>query len=195
MSNSKLVTYTKISPNKTVNRNHKIDTITIHHMAGNCSIEACGEIFANKRTQASSNYGIGSDGRIAMYVEEKDRSWCSSSPSNDHRAITIEVANIGSAAQGWPISKKAYRSLIKLLVDICERNDIPKLLWKNNKKLIGKVSKQNMTVHCWFKDKVCPGPYLMKHMKKIAKEVNAELKANKAKKRTTKKTVTKKAVE
>ena len=39
-TNSSLVCYTRISPNKTVNRNHAIDTITIHCMAGNLSIES-----------------------------------------------------------------------------------------------------------------------------------------------------------
>ena len=139
MSNSSLVSYTRISPNKTTPRNHKIDTITIHCMAGDLSVESCGNLFAKSSRQASSNYGIGSDGRIAMYVEEKDRSWCSSNKSNDHRAITIEVANDGGAETGWHISDKAYNALIALLVDICKRNDIKKLLWKADKSLIGKV--------------------------------------------------------
>ena len=93
MSNSKLVDYTKISPNKTSPRNHKIDTITIHCVVGQCSVETLGNVFAPTSRRASSNYGIGYDGRIGMYVEEKDRSWCSSSASNDNRAITIEVAS------------------------------------------------------------------------------------------------------
>lgn len=172
MSNSSLVSYTRISPNKTTPRNHKIDTITIHCMAGDLSVESCGNLFAKSSRQASSNYGIGSDGRIAMYVEEKDRSWCSSNKSNDHRAITIEVANDGGAATGWHISDKAYNALIALLVDICKRNDIKKLLWKADKSLIGKVDKQNMTVHRWFATKACPGDYLYNLHGQIAKEVN-----------------------
>lgn len=172
MSNSSLVSYTRISPNKTTPRNHKIDTITIHCMAGDLSVESCGNLFAKSSRQASSNYGIGSDGRIAMYVEEKDRSWCSSNKSNDHRAITIEVANDGGAETGWHISDKAYNALIALLVDICKRNDIEKLLWKADKSLIGKVDKQNMTVHRWFAAKACPGDYLYNLHGQIAKEVN-----------------------
>ena len=93
MSDSKLISYKKISPNRTVNRDHKIDTITIHCMAGDMSVEGCGEWFSKTSTGASSNYGIGSDGRIGLYCPEKDRSWCSSSRSNDMRAVTIEVAN------------------------------------------------------------------------------------------------------
>lgn len=109
MSNSALVTYTKLSPNNSGNRNHKIDVVTIHCMAGNLSVETCGNVFAPSSRQASSNYGIGSDGRIAMYVEEKDRSWCTSSASNDNRAVTIEVANDGGAETGWHVSDKAYK--------------------------------------------------------------------------------------
>ena len=92
-TNSKLVNYTRISPNRSVNRNHKIDTVSIHCVVGQCSVETLGSIFASTSKEASSNYGIGYDGRIGMYVEEKDRSWCTSSASNDNRAITIEVAS------------------------------------------------------------------------------------------------------
>ena len=127
-TNSSLVSYTKISPNKTSPRNHIIDTITIHCMAGNLSVERCGDVFAPTTRQASSNYGVGSDGRIAMYVEEKDRSWCSSNAANDHRAVTIEVANDGGAPD-WHVSDKAMSSLIELVADICKRNSIKKLVW------------------------------------------------------------------
>ncbi len=173
-TNSPLVNYKKISPNKTSNRNHKIDTITIHHMAGNLTVEQCGEVFAPKSRQASANYGIGSDGRIGLYVEEKDRSWATSSPANDHRAITIEVANDNTTK--WTISEKAYKSLVKLCVDICKRNGITELKWKGDKNLVGKVEQQNMTVHRWFAATLCPGDYLYNLHSQIAKDVNAELK-------------------
>lgn len=174
MSNSPLVNYTKISPNRTVNSARRIDTITIHCMAGNLSVEGCGALFAKASRAASSNYGIGSDGRIGLYVEEKDRSWCSSNRENDMRAITIEVANDGGAPD-WHVSDKAYKSLINLLVDICKRNNINGLRWKNDKSLIGQVGKQNMTVHRWFSNKSCPGEYLMSKMGDIAAEVNVQL--------------------
>ena len=170
-TNSSLVCYTNISPNKTKNRTHAIDTITIHCMAGNLTIERCGELFAKKTRRASSNYGIGSDGRIGMYVEEKDRSWCSSSSSNDHRAITIEVANDGGAPE-WHVSDAALKSLINLCADICKRNNIKELKWKADKRLIGQVDKQNMTVHRWFAAKACPGNYLYNNHGYIAQEVN-----------------------
>lgn len=175
MSNSTLATYTRISPNKTSPRNHKIDTITIHCMAGNLTVERCGELFAKRTRMASSNYGIGSDGRIGLYVEEKDRSWCSSNKANDMRAITIEVANDGGAATGWHVSDAAMASLIALVTDICRRNGIKQLLWKGDKKLIGQVDKQNMTVHRWFKNKACPGDYLYGKHAYIAAEVNKRL--------------------
>lgn len=175
MSNSTLATYTRISPNKTSPRNHKIDTITIHCMAGNLTVERCGEGFAKRTRMASSNYGIGSDGRIGLYVEEKDRSWCSSNKANDMRAITIEVANDGGAATGWHVSDAAMTSLIALVTDICRRNGIKQLLWKGDKKLIGQVEKQNMTVHRWFKNKACPGDYLYGKHAYIAAEVNKHL--------------------
>ena len=173
MGNSPLVSYTKISPNKTSPRNHKIDTITIHCVVGKCSVETLGSIFAPKSRQASSNYGIGPDGRIGMYVEEKDRSWCSSNAANDHRSITIEVAS--ETTHPYAVPEAAYESLIELLVDICKRNDIKELKWKADKSLIGKTSEQNMTVHRWFSSTACPGDYLYEHHGDIAAKVNAKL--------------------
>jgi N-acetyl-anhydromuramyl-L-alanine amidase AmpD len=143
-------------------------------MAGNLTVESCGAIFANSSNKASSNYGIGSDGRIALYVDEANRSWCTSSSSNDNRAITIEVAN-SIAADPWPVSDEAYASLINLLVDICQRNGIKKLLWQGDKSLIGQVDKQNMTVHRWFAQKACPGDWLYNRHGQIAAEVNKRL--------------------
>lgn len=175
VSNSPLISYTKLSPNHSGKRKHAIDTISIHCMAGNLTVETCGELFANPNRKASSNYGIGSDGRIGLYVEECNRSWCTSSASNDNRAITIEVANNGGADRGWPVSDAAYQSLIKLLVDICQRNGIKKLLWKGDKSLIGQVDKQNMTVHRWFAAKSCPGDWLYNRHGQIAEAVNAKL--------------------
>ena len=173
-SNSPLVNYTKISPNKTSPRNHVIDTITIHHMAGNLSVEACGNVFAPTSRKASANYGIGSDGRIGLYVDEKDRSWCSSNAANDNRAVTIEVANSGGAPD-WPVSDKAMASLIALVADICKRNNIKELKWKADKSLIGQVAQQNMTVHRFFAATACPGNYLYNKHTYIAEEVNKRL--------------------
>ena len=173
MSNSPLVNYTKISPNKSSPRNHKIDTVTIHCVVGQCSVETLGNVFAPTSRQASSNYGIGYDGRIGMYVEEKDRSWCSSNAANDNRAITIEVAS--DTKEPYAVTDKAYAALIDLLVDICKRNGIKELKWKADTSLIGQPDKQNMTVHRWFANKACPGDYLYNLHGQIAKQVNERL--------------------
>ena len=173
-TNSKLVNYTRISPNKSVNRNHKIDTISIHCVVGQCSVETLGSIFASTSKEASSNYGIGYDGRIGMYVEEKDRSWCTSSASNDNRAITIEVAS--DTYHPYRVKDVAYKSLIKLLVDICKRNGIKKLVWSTNKsERMNHLNGCNMTVHRDYANKSCPGDYLYNLHGQIAKEVNAQL--------------------
>ena len=167
MSNSALVNYTRISPNKTSPRNHKIDRITIHHMAGNLSVETCGSVFAPSSRQASSNYGIDSDGRVGMYVEEKDRSWCSSNKANDHRAVTIEVADdvIGN---GWHSSDKAMNKLIELCADICKRNGIARLNYTGD-------TNGNLTMHKWFAATDCPGAFLEGKFSWIAEQVNKKL--------------------
>lgn len=180
MSNSKLICYTKLSPNCNKPRNAAIDRITIHHMAGNLTIEQCGEMFARTSRQASSNYGIGSDGRIGLYVDEANRSWCSSSPANDHRAITIEVANApGAGEPDWKVTDKALAAAVDLCTDICKRNGKSKLVWISSKdKALAykpKSGEMVMTMHKWFAATGCPGPYLGGKFSYIAKEVNKRL--------------------
>lgn len=167
MSNSNLVSYTKLSPNCNKPRKAKIDKITIHHMAGNLSVEACGEIFAKPGRQASANYGVGTDGRVALYVDEANRAWTSSSPENDHRAVTIEVANDGGAPD-WHVSDKALAATIDLCVDICKRNGIKRLVYTGERS-------GNLTMHKWFAATACPGPYLSGKFPYIAQEVNKRL--------------------
>lgn len=172
-SNSSLVSYTNISPNKTSPRTHKIDTITIHCIVGQWTAKQGCDYFAKSTAQASANYVVGKDGSIGLCVEEKDRSWCSSNAANDHRAITIEVAS--DTTSPYAVTDKALSTLIKLCADICKRNGIKKLLWKGDKSLIGQINKQNMTVHRWFKNKACPGDYLYERHGYIADEVNKML--------------------
>ena len=175
MSNSPLVVYTKLSPNHSGKRTKKIDTITIHCMAGNCSVETCGNLFASSARQASSNYGIGTDGRIALYVDEANRSWCTSSSANDQRAVTIEVANNGGAPD-WPVSAKAYAALLDLVTDICKRNGIKRLVWSTRKNdRVNHLNGCNMTVHRDYANKSCPGDYLYNRHGQIAAEVNKRL--------------------
>lgn len=173
-TNSPLVSYTRISPNRTKNRNHAIDTITIHCVVGQCSVETLGSVFTPAERQASSNYGIGVDGRIGMYCEEKDRSWCSSNAANDHRAVTIEVAS--DTTHPYAVNDKAYAALIDLCVDICRRNGIKKLVWSTDKnQRINHLNGCNMTVHRDYANKSCPGEYLYSHHGDIAAKVNARL--------------------
>lgn len=173
-TNSPLVVYTDITPHKSSPREANIDTITIHCMAGNLSVETCGALFHRKN--GSSNYGIGTDGRIALYVDEKDRSWCSNSNTNDARAITIEVANDGGKETGWHISDKALASLIDLVTDVCKRNGIASLKWSIKKAdRVNHKNGCNMTAHRDYAAKACPGDYIFSLEGKIAEEVNKRL--------------------
>lgn len=167
MSNSSLVNYTQFSPNCSKPRNHSIDKITIHHMAGNLTVEQCGGVFAPSSREASANYGIGTDGRVGLYVDEANRSWCSSNSANDNRAVTIEVAN-DEVGGDWHVSDTALAKLITLCSDICKRNDIAKLNYTGDKS-------GNLTMHKWFAATACPGPYLESKFPYIAEQVNALL--------------------
>jgi len=180
-TNSKLVDYTNLSPNKTIHRNHKIDTITIHCTKGKLTVETWGSIFAESKSQASANYGVGDDGRIGLYVQEWDRSWQSSNAANDHRAITVMVAADSSAP--YAVSDTAYQATIKLVADICKRNGIEKLIWSDDKEVrIQHLNGANMTVHSDFvADKDCPGEYLYSRMDDIAAQVNTILEETKEK--------------
>lgn len=142
-------------------------------MAGDLSVETCGEVFYPKSRQASSNYGVDSKGRVGMYVEEKNRSWCSSSPENDHRAITIEVAN-DEFGGNWHVSDKALEKTIELCVDICRRNGIKRLNYTGD-------TRGNLTKHEWFANTNCPGPYLGSKFPYIASELNKRLGVAKSK--------------
>ena len=177
MSNSPLVSYTKISPNRTVGRNNSIDTITPHCVVGQCAVETLGNIFADSSCDASSNYGIGYDGKVGMYCEEKDRSWCTSSSSNDNRAITIECAS--DAYHPYAFKDVVYNKLIELCVDICKRYNKTKLLWLGDKtKTLNYKPASNemlLTVHRWFENKSCPGDWMYARMGDLADKVTAQL--------------------
>lgn len=174
MSNSPLVDYTRISPNKNSPRNHKIDTITIHCVVGQCTAETLGNIFAPTSRQASPNYGVGTDGKIGMYVEEKDCSWCSSNAANDNRAVTIEVAS--DTKHPYAVNDRAFAALLDLVTDICKRNGIKKLVWSTKKAdRVNHKNGCNMTVHRDYANKSCPGDYLYNRHGEIAAEVNRRL--------------------
>ena len=176
-TNSSLVSYTKLSPNHSGLRTHSIDRITPHCVVGQCSVETLGNIFLPTSRQASCNYGIGADGRVGMYVEEKNRSWCSSSNANDQRAVTIECAS--DTTEPYAFKDVVYQKLITLCVDVCKRNGKSKLLWLGDKdKTLNYAPKSDemvLTVHRWFANKSCPGSWMYARMIDLAAKVTAQL--------------------
>ena len=177
MSNSKLVSYTKLSPNHSGRRTHSIDRITPHCVVGQLSAESICGCFTSSSRQASCNYGIGFDGRISLCVEEKNRSWCSSSNANDQRAVTIECAS--DMSEPYAMNSKVYNSLVNLCTDICKRNGKTKLLWLGDKnRTLNYSPKSNemvLTVHRWFANKSCPGNWLYARLGDLANQVTAKL--------------------
>lgn len=177
MSNSSLVSYTKLSPNHSGQRTHAIDRITPHCVVGQCSVETLGNIFLPTSKEASCNYGIGADGRVLLCVEEKNRSWCSSSPENDQRAVTIECASDTTAP--YAFKDVVYQKLVALCVDICKRNGKKKLIWLGDKtKTLNYAPKSDemvLTVHRWFANKSCPGDWMYARMGDLASKVTAQL--------------------
>jgi hypothetical protein len=178
MSNSPLVNLTLLSPNCTKPRNHKIDTLTPHHAAGVLSLENALEWFSRSSTQAAPNYILGNDGRIGLSVEEKNRSWCTSSRANDHRAITFEVCNSDTGGN-WPVSDRAFDALVALCTDICRRYGKKKLLFIPDKaKALAyepKDDEMKLTMHKWFANTDCPGAYLESKFPELAKRVTENL--------------------
>ena len=176
-TNSKLVVYTKLSPNHSGARTHSIDRITPHCVVGQCTAEGLGDWFAKSSTKASSNYGIDRDGRVGMYVEEKNRSWCSSSNANDQRAVTIECAS--DTSEPYAFRDVVYQKLIILCVDICRRNGKNKLIWFGDKEKTlnysPKAGEMILTVHRWFANKSCPGNWMYARMGDLAAKVTAQL--------------------
>lgn len=176
-TNSPLVVYTKLSPNHSGRRTHSIDRITPHCVVGQCTVERLGDIFAPTSKQASCNYGIGADGRVGMYVEEKNRSWCSSSNANDQRAVTIECASDKTAP--YAFKDVVYNKLIELCVDICKRNGKTKLIWLGDKdKTLDYNPDEDemvLTVHRWFSNKSCPGDWMYQRMGDLAAKVTVKL--------------------
>lgn len=177
MSNSSLISYTKLSPNNSGTRTHAIDRITPHCVVGQASIESLGNMFASPARDASCNYGIGTDGRIGLIVDESKRSWCSSSQSNDQRAVTIECASDRQAP--YAFNDKVWASLVNLCTDICRRNGKKKLLWLGNKETTlayqPKADEMVLTCHRWFKNKACPGDWMMDREDDLAAEVTRRL--------------------
>ncbi len=176
-TNSSMVSYTRLSPNHSGQRTHSIDRITPHCVVGQLYAESICGCFTSPSRQASCNYGIGTDGKVSLCVEEKNRSWCSSSNANDQRAVTIECAS--DKTEPYAMNSKVYDSLIKLCTDICRRNGKKKLLWlgDRNKTLnyTPKSDEMVLTVHRWFANKSCPGDWLYARLGGLAAKVTAAL--------------------
>lgn len=176
-TNSPLVDCTVLSPNRSGIRTEKIDRITPHCVVGQLSAESIGGCFTETSRRASSNYGVGKDGRVCLIVEEQYPSWCSSSSANDKRAITIELASEKEAP--YEMNDAVYEKFIELCVDICERNGKTKLLWfaDKDKSLNYEPADNEMlfTVHRWFANKSCPGDWLYARLDEVAKEVTERL--------------------
>ena len=176
-TNSSMLAYTKLSPNHSGQRTHAIDRISPHCVVGQCTAEGLGDWFYKSSTQASSNYGIDKNGRVGLYVEEKNRSWCTSSNANVQRAITIECAS--DTTEPYTMNNTVYETLIKLCTDICKRNGKKKLLWFADKdKSLNYAPKSDemvITVHRWFANKSCPGNWLYSRLGDLANKVTVNL--------------------
>ena len=176
-TNSPMVSYTHLTPNHSGARTHRIDRITPHCAVDQCNLEKLGQYFDRPGGMSSCNYAIGEDGRVGMYVEEKNRSWCSSSEENDQRAVTIECAS--GLVDPYPFSDTVYETLIRLCTDICRRNGKKKLLWLEDREttLAYRPKKDEMvlSVHRWFSPKDCPGAWMFARMGDLAQRVTAEL--------------------
>lgn len=172
-----MVAYTRLSPNHSGQRTHSIDRITPHCVVGQLTAESICGCFTSPSRQSSCNYGIGTDGKVSLCVEEKNRSWCSSSNANDQRAVTIECAS--DKTEPYAMNSRVYDSLIKLCTDICKRNGKRKLLWlgDRNKTLnyTPKSDEMVLTVHRWFANKSCPGNWLYARLGDLAAKVTAAL--------------------
>ena len=176
-TNSSLISYTNLSPNHSGQRTHSIDRITPHCVVGQLTAESICGCFTSPSKEASCNYGIGKDGKIALCVEEKNRSWCSSSSANDQRAVTIECASDLNAP--YAMTTAVYNSLVKLCTDICKRNGKKKLIWLGDKNKTLNYSPKSdemvLTVHRWFANKSCPGDWLYERLGDLAAKVTAQL--------------------
>lgn len=165
--NSPLTEYVLLSPNATFPREEPITKITVHHMAGDLTLEELGQAFLQRDRRASANYAIDSEGHVALYVEESDRAWTSSSADNDHRAVTIEVAN-DEIGGDWHVSDEAFETLVALCTDICRRSGMEALTYTGD-------ADGSLTIHKMFHDTDCPGPYLESRMDDLANQVNLRL--------------------
>lgn len=166
MSNSSLATekYMAHSNNYSVGRSgRKIEKVTVHHMAGVLTAKQCGSIFQNGNRQASSNYGIGKNGEIALFVDEANTSYADANWDSNCKSVTIECSN-NKTGGDWTVSDAVLNSLINLITDIFRRNGIKKA-----------IKGETITWHSMYSATTCPGNYLRSKMDYICDEVNKKL--------------------
>lgn len=167
MSNSRLISstvkansgnYTKgrIYNNKTV----KTDRIVLHHMAAVLTAKECGRLFQRKGYGASTHYGVGNDGKIALYVDEKNTAYANGDWEVNCKSVSIEISNSKTGGE-WKVGSKALNSTIELVADIAIRNNLGKL-----------VKGKNLVWHSMYFATACPGDYLRSKMDYIVKEAN-----------------------
>lgn len=177
MGNSTLVDCRISSPNHSGKRTKALSRITPHCVVGQLTAEGIGGCFTSRSREASCNYGIGTDGRVVLCVDEANRSWCSSNKDNDQQAVTIECASDRTAP--YAMSSRVYGKLIELCVDICRRNGRRRLLWLGSKeKTLAYSPKEDemvLTAHRWFANKSCPGDWLYSRYGDLAEQVNRQL--------------------
>lgn len=163
MGNSSLVSVNvpAHSNNYTVGRSGRnIEMIAIHHMAGILTAKQCGGIFQNGNRKASSNYGIGKDAEVGLYVDEANTSYCNSNWDSNCKSVTIETSNCEIGGD-YPVSEAVLNKLIQLVADIAKRNNLGKL-----------VKGKNVVWHRMYAATTCPGNYLLNKMDYIVEEAN-----------------------
>ncbi|MCM1219442.1 MAG: N-acetylmuramoyl-L-alanine amidase [Lachnospiraceae bacterium] len=163
---SYLATYRLLERNYSSRKGNTISKITIHHCAGNLSINTIYNMFNSTNQEASANYFIDCKGYVYCLVNEEFRAWTSGSFDNDSKAITIECANCSGEPE-WEISSHTYQSLINLCADICDRYNITPTF--------DDTPNSSFTLHYMFQATACPGKFIREHMSQIISDVKEKL--------------------
>ena len=186
---SSLATFEFISPNKGIPRNRTIRRLSPHCVAGNLSVESTLKLAAFQAGgSASTNYAIDSTGRSGLGVEETNRAWTTSSAANDNEAITFEIANNGGAPD-WRMSDAAINTFLDQAVETCKYYGYKSVAYQEKPsnvtigtdateawiKTWAPDSSMIITLHNWYKNKACPGPYFMRQLPWLVREMNKRL--------------------
>lgn len=170
------------SPYHSGKRKGVVNKFVPHCYVGNVTIERGGAGFQKRDPgkEASCNYLIGVDGRVAGIVDENNRSWCTSSAACDNYAITVECASDNKAP--YAFNKEVFESLIKLCVDVCKRYGKTKLVFIADKAAAKAYKPANdemqLTYHRFYATKACPGQWFIDHTPEFIARVNAQIGAS-----------------